>query len=416
MIVATYSGDQNFTPSESLPFSQVVNKAKPVFSPLMSSKNPSTYGDPVVFTATLTGVNGGLQPTGNVVFTDTYNGTPTILCTSPLLQGANNSTATCSTPPPVLLGGLHSIVASYADDANYGPADPSPAFAQTVNRAATITVVTSSLNPSQFNQPVTFTATVTANGGGGPTGTVNFTADGVVIAGCAAVQLVPQKNGSIAMCQTSTLTVGSHTIIATYSGDQNFTGSMGTLAPNQVVNKADTETVLSAVPPNQSNYLQLVTFTATVTGAFGDSPTGTVTFTDGANPICTAVPLAQQVNASTASCSTAKLTVGGHTITATYNDDANFTGSVGITQYQVIGNVTVTTLSVSPASPVSAGQAVTLTATASSNGLPVNGGTVTFFSGTQSLGTVQMVLSIGAAPVSSGSGMGVEEIGSHHQF
>ena len=403
MIVATYSGDQNFTPSESLPFSQVVNKAKPVFSPLMSSKNPSTYGDPVVFTATLTGVNGGLQPTGNVVFTDTYNGTPTILCTSPLLQGANNSTATCSTPPPVLLGGLHSIVASYADDANYGPADPSPAFAQTVNRAATITVVTSSLNPSQFNQPVTFTATVTANGGGGPTGTVNFTADGVVIAGCAAVQLVPQKNGSIAMCQTSTLTVGSHTIIATYSGDQNFTGSMGTLAPNQVVNKADTETVLSAVPPNQSNYLQLVTFTATVTGAFGDSPTGTVTFTDGANPICTAVPLAQQVNASTASCSTAKLTVGGHTITATYNDDANFTGSVGITQYQVIGNVTVTTLSVSPASPVSAGQAVTLTATASSNGLPVNGGTVTFFSGTQSLGTVQMVLSIGAAPVSSGS-------------
>ena len=63
------------------------------------------------------------------------------------------------------------------------------------------------------------------------------------------MQLVPQQNGSTAaLWQTSSLTLGSHPIVATYSGDQNFTGSMGTLAPNQVVNKADTETVLYRCP------------------------------------------------------------------------------------------------------------------------------------------------------------------------
>src|SRR5208337_3147408 len=273
-------------------------------------------------------------------------------------------------------------------------------------QVATMTTValTMGTNPSSYGQPLTFTATVTGQMGGSPTGTVSFTDNGNIVPGCGAVQLVPQANGSVAMCQTSTLTAGSHTIMATYSGDQNFTGSVGTLVPNQMVNKADTQTALTAIPPNQSDYLQLVTFTATVTGAFGGSPTGTVTFTDGANPICTAVPLAPQLNASTANCSTAKLPVGVDTIAATYNDDANFNGSVGIIQYQVIGNVTVTTLSVSPASPVLAGQVVTLAATVTSDGVPINGGTVTFLSGTQALGTVQMVFSIDAAPVGSAHG------------
>jgi uncharacterized repeat protein (TIGR01451 family) len=48
--------------------------------------------------------------------------------------------------------------------------------ATTVSQAATTTVVTSNHNPSVFGQPVTLTATVTANppGAGTPTGTVQF--------------------------------------------------------------------------------------------------------------------------------------------------------------------------------------------------------------------------------------------------
>src|SRR5271157_281076 len=189
---------------------------------------------------------------------------------------------------------------------------------------STTTKVTSSQNPSQFNQPVTFTATVNFNAppvnfnvrpndGGGPTGTVNFTDNGTIIAGCGAVQLVPQQNGGTATCQTSSLTLGSpQTIVATYGGGGNFAPSMGTLKPPQVVSKANTQTALTAVPPQQSNYQQLVTFTATVTGAFGGSPTGTVNFTDNGTIIagCGAVQLVPQQNGGTATCQTSSLTVG----------------------------------------------------------------------------------------------------------
>ncbi|HEX7677748.1 MAG TPA: Ig-like domain repeat protein [Thermoanaerobaculia bacterium] len=53
-----------------------------------------------------------------------------------------------------------------------------------------------------------------------------------------------------------------------------------------------------------------MTFTATVSG---DSPTGTVTFKDGANPMagCSAVLL----SGATAVCTTSTLSVGSHSIT-----------------------------------------------------------------------------------------------------
>ena len=65
-------------------------------------------------------------------------------------------------------------------------------------QVATMTTValTMGTNPSSYGQPLTFTATVTANGGGSPTGTVKFTDNGANIAGCAAVPLLPQQNGS----------------------------------------------------------------------------------------------------------------------------------------------------------------------------------------------------------------------------
>ncbi len=78
--------------------------------------------------------------------------------------------------------------------------------------SASTTAVTSSLNPSTIGASVTFTATIT---GTAPTGTVAFTDNGTSIAGCSAATVSASK----ATCTTSTLTVGSHSIVATYSGD-----------------------------------------------------------------------------------------------------------------------------------------------------------------------------------------------------
>ena len=61
---------------------------------------------------------------------------------------------------------------------------PTATFALTNTKAATTTTVTSSVNPSNLNQSVTFTATVTSTAGT-PTGTVQFKDDGTNL-GCAA--------------------------------------------------------------------------------------------------------------------------------------------------------------------------------------------------------------------------------------
>ena len=64
---------------------------------------------------------------------------------------------------------------------------------------ATTTVVTSSLNPSNVGQQVTFTAVVTASGfSGTPTGTVTFTIDGQVQ---TPVALSPRRRASMSAVQ-----------------------------------------------------------------------------------------------------------------------------------------------------------------------------------------------------------------------
>ena len=97
------------------------------------------------------------------------------------------------------------------------------------NTASTSTAVSSSLNPSLLGQSVTFTATVTS-AGGTPTGTIQFK-DGVNNLGTPVT-----LNGSgQATFTTSSLTAGTHTITAVYSGDSLFGGSTGTLSPDQSV-------------------------------------------------------------------------------------------------------------------------------------------------------------------------------------
>jgi hypothetical protein len=86
----------------------------------------------------------------------------------------------------------------------------------------TSTALTSSQNPSNFEQAVTFTATVTGQLGfykGTPTGTVNFFDGGTNIGNSNL-----NSNG-VATLTISTLTVGTHTITATYNGDTNFAPS-----------------------------------------------------------------------------------------------------------------------------------------------------------------------------------------------
>jgi large repetitive protein len=130
--------------------------------------------------------------------------------------------------------GSCTITAKQAGDGNFNAATDVPQ-SFTIAKAATNTAISSSLNPSNLSQSVTFTATVTGPAGAGtPTGTVQFKDGGNPIT-CANAGGQTLNGGGLATCQTSTLTAGSHTITADYSGDGNFVASTGTLSGGQVV-------------------------------------------------------------------------------------------------------------------------------------------------------------------------------------
>src|SRR5207249_4813963 len=126
----------------------------------------------------------------------------------------------------------------------------------------------SSLNPSSFTESVTFTAKV-STGGDIPTGSITFF-DGLTSLGTVPLHL------DSAQVSTSTLSGGSHSIKAVYSGDSTFQSDSSSIT--QIVNQAS-PTVSLASSQNPSTFDQPVTFTAKVQSGLA-APTGSVTFFD----------------------------------------------------------------------------------------------------------------------------------------
>lgn len=96
---------------------------------------------------------------------------------------------------------------------------------------ATDTTITSSKNPSEYNQPVTFTASVTSRSGV-PVGTVVFTNAGTPIGSVALM------NGR-AQLTVSNLAIGNHAIKAAYLGGEGFGPSSSAILIQTVAKPAD---------------------------------------------------------------------------------------------------------------------------------------------------------------------------------
>src|SRR5262249_14533667 len=174
---------------------------------------------------------------------------------------------------------------------------------------------------SNFNQTVTFTATITS-GSGTPTGSVTFTEGAVTLASNVAVNAA-----GLATFTISTLSVGSHTITASFTGTGGFLDSTGNdSASPQIVEDGTTTTLTST--PKPSAFKQTVTFTATVTAADAGAgvPTGTVTFTEGAVTLASNVAVDA---AGHAAFTISTLSVGNHTITATFTGTTGWLSSAG---------------------------------------------------------------------------------------
>lgn len=250
-------------------------------------------------------------PVGTTFVSEAQNTGPAFTCTNPAVGGtgsvscaittlASSASATFSLVFNVNANVAAGSTISNTASASSSTSDPTPgnnsqSASATVNQMTT-TGVTSSVNPSDFGQSVTFTATVISNGGT-PTGTVQFKDNGTNLGGLQTL-----NPSGVATFATSALTVGTHTITADYGGGTNFLASSGTLLNGQVVRAQPSLTIndvsLTEGDSGTKNFIFTVTQsaasnlevkvdfatangTATIADSDYQSNSGTLTFNPG---------------------------------------------------------------------------------------------------------------------------------------
>jgi len=243
LVYAIYNGDANFQSSTSTP--QLFNITGPptiakAFSPTsivpnglstltITIANPAAVAqDGVAFTDNLPANVVVATPNG---LTSSCGGTATATAGSGSISLAGGSVAqsgSCAVSVKVTssIPGTYNNTTGPVSSTNNGTGSTSNTATLTVGTAQPTVTLTSSLNPSQFGQSVTFTAKVT---GVSPTGTVTFK-DGATVLGTGTLN----ANGQ-AIFTTSSLSSGNHAITAVYGGDANNARSTSPVL-TQVVN------------------------------------------------------------------------------------------------------------------------------------------------------------------------------------
>jgi len=205
VVDAVYSGDSKFAGNNTKAVTQVV-KAYPTSTTMVSSLNPSIYGQTVTWTALVTS-SGPITPTGIVRFK--WNG---YQIGSATLNSAGVATLTKWN----LNADLYPLTAVYVGDmTNQGSA--SAMVNQVVTQATSTAALTSSQNPSAQGQATTFTARISSPAII-PTGPVTFTS-GTTVLGTA------QLGNGKATLTISSLALGSTRVTATYYGNSNIAKS-----------------------------------------------------------------------------------------------------------------------------------------------------------------------------------------------
>jgi len=238
--------------------------------------------------------SGNLRSGISVIFRRPLTGASVEFTTTPFLMTDTNGVAVVGLSANGTAGGPYNVTAGFIFSAL-----PGVAFSLTNLKAATSTTITSSPNPSEFGESVTFTATVTPSvtiplGGDLPSGTVQFKVDGSTFGGP-----VPLDGSGVTSLNTPSLAVGSHVVAVDYSGDTNFFASTGTLPSPQVVNlelaiddvtitegdsgtrTADFTVTLTAGSTVQVNVDFATANGTAIAGSDYQSTSGTLTFTPG---------------------------------------------------------------------------------------------------------------------------------------
>jgi hypothetical protein len=365
---------------------------RPTTTTLSVSATSFTHGTAVSVKATVAPAAGGGVPTGTVGL----NSNDAVAYSNGLgafaLVGGTVTAAVANLP-----GGTYQLIADYSGDGSYGASASAPVTVTVTPESDTLNTSGWVLNPTDGQlyplqagmylpygseifldaQPVGVNEAKSPTGQNAPaTGAVVFT-DKV---GAAVVRsaTVPLSGVGVAEWTPGTLTIGTHTVGASYAGDASYAASAQASAASMTVFRGTTTMYVYPLETNVkagssvavyvevfSDYLPLV----------GALPTGNIAVTLGNQTVISALKSWTFGNASGTGSKPVQDAVVTFTnvpegilpLTATFAGDVNWNGSSAL-------NGPVTSLAVSPA------PAVTLTASAttfSPNGVVTMTGTVT---------------------------------------
>ena len=299
------------------PFYVTESAGQPTETRITSTTASPVTGQPISIGVQVAGTSAGTgvpAPSGTVTVTD---GTQS--CQAALSGSNGVSTGSCSLTEHA--AGSYSITAGYPGDANFG-SSTSPGVTVTVAKATTTTGLTVSPGSVTYGHEAALklTATVSPQFTGTPTGTLTITAGTVTL--CKVT--LSAGTGSCSPVSGTSLSTGSHTLTASYSGDGNFDSSTG--ASTVKITKAGTKTSLTlSAATVLYGAEKMIVMTVKVSPQFSGTPGGQVIITSGSTKLCTVT-----LSAGTGKCSLPTQTVlspGKHTVTAVYQGNANFTTS-----------------------------------------------------------------------------------------
>lgn len=386
-VIAEYSGDSVYQSGNSTAVAITAAPSATTLSIVPATNSPGA-GSSFIVTATVTSANAGagaLAPSGTVTFSidGTVAGTGHLIA-GQASGGSTNSTASATLTAPYSTGS-HTITASYGGDANYVQSNSNTATINVSSSTPTVTLTAATTTPGAGGSDlmtVTIAPAGTGSGAASPSGSVTFQLDGNIV----GTANVTSGNPSTASFTLTNLTLGTHTVQASYSGDTNYNSAISNTVTLSV-GKTGTSLTIS-IPTNSpiaGSQLQVTATLAQLTPSTG-TPTGNVTFTLDNNTISVG-PVS---NGTTSTTTITVPTTGTHTIGASYSGDGNFAASTASPVSFTVAKTSTTTVDNPSTTTPALGSTVTVSTSITPSSYSASGdptGTVTYTVGSNNYGT-----------------------------
>ncbi len=409
-LTAVFAGDTNFATSTSTALPYTVNQATQAIT--FAPATPVTYGvSPITLTAT-GGASGNAVTFSVVSGPGTISGsTLTVTGAGSIVVAANQAGNTNYTAAPQVTA---TIVVNQATQAiTFAPSTPVTYGVSPITLTATGGASGNAVTFSVVSGPGTISgSTLTVTGAGSivvaanQAGNTNYTAAPQV----TATIVVNQATQAITFAPSTPVTYGVSPITLTATGGASgnavtfsVVSGPGTISGSTLTVTGAGSIVVAANQAGNTNYTAAPQVTATIvvnqaTQAITFAPSSPVTY--GVSPITLTATGGASGNAVTFSVVSGPGTISGSTLTVTGGGsivvaanqagNANYAAAPQVTATIMVNQATTaTTLTLSPATTVSSGSAVTLTAAVTASGNALTKGTVNFCNATASYCTDQ---------------------------